>query len=64
MGEISVVKMKEIFTVFSKRKKIEKPIDISIEVRNRVIMLLINLSDDDGYGWNRNNFKYFSWKKF
>ena len=56
MGKILVVKMKEIFTVFSKRKKIEKPIDISIEVRNRVIMLIINLSDDDGYGWNRNNF--------
>ena len=52
-----MLKIKEVFKVFSKRNKIEKPIEISVEVRNRVIMLLIDLSNNDReYGWGRNNF--------
>ncbi|WP_143316911.1 hypothetical protein [Clostridium sp. HBUAS56017] len=52
-----MLKIKEIFKVFSKRNKIEKPIKISIDVRNRVIMLLLNLSNDNGgYGWSGNKF--------
>lgn len=51
-----MLNIKEIFKVFSKRNKIEKPIEINIEVRNRIIMLLFALSNNNrGYGWNGNN---------
>lgn len=57
MGARLVLKIKEIFKVFSKRNKIEKQIEISIDVRNRVIMLLLNLSNDcGGSGWSGNKF--------
>lgn len=52
-----MLKIKEVFKVFSKRNKVEKPIEISVEVRNRVIMLLIDLSNNNReYGGIRNNF--------
>lgn len=47
-------KIKEIFNVFSKRNKIEKEININSEVRNRIIILIISLSDND------NNGRYYS----
>ncbi|MGH4137941.1 hypothetical protein [Clostridium sp.] len=48
-------KIKGIFDVFSKRNKIKKEIAINAEVRNRVIMLIIGLSDNDD-----NNGRYYS----
>lgn len=50
-------RIKEIFNVFSKRNKIKKEIAINVEVRNRVIMLIIGLSDNDV-----NNGRYYSYE--
>ncbi|WP_449390008.1 DUF7014 domain-containing protein [Clostridium sp. ETTB3] len=48
-----MLKIKDIFNVFSKRNKIGKEIKISCEVRNRIFMLLINLPNNyNDSGWH------------
>ncbi|WP_300382761.1 hypothetical protein [Clostridium sp.] len=57
-----MLKIKEIFKVFSKRNKIEKPIEINIGARNRVIMLLLDLLNNntrDGWSGNKLNREVF-----
>lgn len=47
-----MLKIKDIFNVFSKRNKIEKDIEINNEVRNRIFMLIINLEENyNDNGW-------------
>lgn len=41
-----MLKIREIFNVFSKRNKIEKDIEVSSEARNRIFMLITNLEDN------------------
>ena len=47
-------KIKEIFNVFSKRNKVEKESVINVEVRNRILMLIMRMSN------NVNNRGYYS----
>ncbi|GKX66898.1 DUF7014 domain-containing protein [Inconstantimicrobium mannanitabidum] len=57
-------KIKEIFSVFSKRNKIEKEIEINSEVRNRIFMLIIDLSNNDDNGGYYRFGSTFNMEKF
>ncbi|MFT8348553.1 DUF7014 domain-containing protein [Clostridium saccharoperbutylacetonicum] len=56
-------RIKEIFNVFSKRNKTQKEIDINLEVRNRILMLIMSLSDSDDNGMHYRYGKTFDMER-